>query len=88
MKAPLADRRPVLARAVVVGGDRAGPDVRAGADVGVAEVAHVVLLDARAEAAVLDLGVVAELGAAPDGEPGPEVANGPIVHLVLDLDAR
>ena len=50
-----------LRRAVVVGGDRAGPDVRPGADVGVAEVAHVVLLDAGLEPAVLDLGVVAEL---------------------------
>ncbi len=43
----LADRRPLLAPAVVVGRDRARPDVRPGADRGVAQVAHVVLLDAR-----------------------------------------
>ena len=42
----VADRRAVLARAVVVGGDGAGADVHALADLGVAEVAHVVLLGA------------------------------------------
>ena len=66
----LADLGVVLADAVVVGGDRARPDVRPRADVGVAEVAHVVLLDARLEARVLHLGEVAELDAGPDGVPG------------------
>ena len=50
-KAPGADAGPVLAAAVVVGRDRARADVRPLADVGVAEVAHVVLLHARARGA-------------------------------------
>ena len=63
---PLADRRPVLRPAVPVGGDRAGAHVRPLAELGVAEVAHVVLLDAGAEAGVLELGEVADLGARAD----------------------
>ena len=74
----------VLARAVVVGGDRAGADVDALADLGVAEVAHVVLLRAGAEARVLELGEVADLGAAPDDAARPEVAERPDGRLVLD----
>ena len=62
---PVADRRPVLARAVVVGGDRAGADVRRrrrprrrrGSSCGAASTP-------RTEARVLELGVVADLGAA------------------------
>ena len=41
----VADRRVLLAGPVVVRGDRAGADVRPVADLGVAEVAHVVLLE-------------------------------------------
>ena len=66
-----------LRRAVVVGGDRAGADVDALADLGVAEVAHVVLLGAGAEARVLELGVVADLGATTDDAARPQVAERP-----------
>ena len=37
----VADHRPVLAETVVVGGDRAGAEVAAGADLGVADVGEV-----------------------------------------------
>ena len=47
MNAPSPIVVAVLARAVVVGGDGAGADVDALADLGVAEIAHVVLLRAR-----------------------------------------
>ena len=59
----LADGRAVLGPAVPVGGDRAGAHVRPVAELGVAEVAHVVLLDPGAEASVLELREVADLGA-------------------------
>ena len=58
-----ADHRAVLAAAVVVGGDRAGADVRARADVGVADVGEVRDLGARADVGVLDLHERAGLGA-------------------------
>ena len=45
-----------------------------GADVGVAQVAEVVLADVLAEAAVLDLGEVADLARRPDVGARPEVA--------------
>src|SRR5712691_8500798 len=81
---PLADRRPMLALAVVVGGDRAGADVRLRPDVGVSEVAHVVLLHARAEPGVLQLRVIANLSTAPHRGAGPEVGERPDPHAVLD----
>ena len=75
----------MLGRAVVVGRDRASPDVGAGADMGVPEVAHVMLLHAGLKPAVLDLGVVADPGSAPDGAAGSEVGERPdgdrIFHL-------
>ena len=55
------------------------------ADVGVAEVAEVVLLDARTQARVLDFGEVAELGAVADRAARPEVGERPDLHVVLDL---
>ncbi len=63
---PVADRGPVLALPVVVGSDGACADVGVVTDLGVAEVAHVVLFDAGAEAGVLELGEVADLRAATD----------------------
>src|SRR5690242_3673517 len=60
---PVADRGPVLAIAVVVGGDRAGPEVRTLADVGVADVAQMRHLAAGAHVGVLDLHERARLGA-------------------------
>ena len=56
-----ADRRAVLVRAVVVGGDAAGAEVDALADVAVAEVGEVVGLGAVAERRVLDLDEVADV---------------------------
>src|SRR3972149_5996127 len=81
----VADDRTVLARAVVVGGDGARADVHARADLGVAAVAAVVLLGARTPAALLHLGVVAELGAPADRGARAQVGEGPDGHLVLDL---
>ena len=62
-----ADPRAVLAEAVVVGGDVAGADVGALADVGVADVGEVRHLGARADDALLDL----DVGAGPRA--GPQV---------------
>src|SRR6185312_6878944 len=59
---PFADRRAVLAAAVVVGGDRARAEVRAGADLGVADVGEVRHLRALADLRVLDLDERAGLG--------------------------
>ena len=84
MNAPSPIVVAVLVRAVVVGGDRAGPDVDALADLGVAEVAHVVLLGAGAQAGVLELGEVADLRAAADDGARPEMAERPDPRLVLD----
>ena len=70
---PLADRRAVLLLAVVVAGDDARADVRAGADLGVAEVGEVERLDAPAARRVFLVstklpiaGVLLDLGAGPD----------------------
>src|SRR3954452_269907 len=57
-----ADRRAVLALAVVVGGDVAGADVRVLADVRVADVRQVRDLRAAADGRVLDLDEGAGLG--------------------------
>ena len=51
----------MLVLAVVVAGDRAGGDVRAVADVGIAKVAEVVHLHAFAKHGVLHLHVVSEI---------------------------
>ena len=79
----LPDRRPVLAHAVVVGGDRARAHVRVAAHVGVAEVAVVVLADVLAQPAVLDLRVVADLGPRPDVGPRAQVRERPDRDVVL-----
>src|SRR6185436_15276670 len=78
------DARPVLGAAVPVRRDRAGPDVGALADLGIADVAHVVLLDPRAEAAVLELRVIADLGPRPDARAGAKVAVRSDADIVLD----
>src|SRR6187431_3146877 len=70
----VADRRSVLARPVVIRGDRARADVGVLADLRVAQVAHVVLLRTRPEMRVLELGVVADLGAAAGHAARPKVA--------------
>src|SRR5258706_4655861 len=81
---PLADRRPMLALAVEVGGDRPGADVRLGPELRVAEIAHVVLLHARTEPGVLQLGIVADLRAASHRRAGPQVRKRPDPDTVLD----
>ena len=75
----------MLADSVVVARDGARADVRALADFGVADVAEMVLLDARLEAAGLDLGEVAEPGLAADGGTGAQVREGSDLDFVLDL---
>src|SRR6185369_15837398 len=81
---PVTDRRRVLARAVVVGGDGARPDVGPLADRRVSEVAHVVLLRRGAESRVLELGEVADGRPATDDAARPQVAVRPDGRLVLD----
>ncbi len=56
-----ADRRAVLVRAVVVGGDAAGAEVDPLADLRIAEIGQVIRLGAVAEARVLDLDEVADM---------------------------
>src|SRR4029078_11426175 len=87
----IADRRPMLLGAVEVRGDRAGTDVGVLADLGIAEVAHVVLLRAGAQVAGLELGIVADLGATTDDAARAQVAVRTDGRLVLDdgrLDDR
>ena len=61
-----ADAGAVLVHAVVVGGDGAGADVHPLAHVGIAQVAEVMALGAGTDAAVLDLGIVAQLDVGTD----------------------
>src|SRR5690606_19289524 len=58
----VADHGAVLVLAVVVGGDRAGADVRLAADAGVAAVTEVLGLRAGTDPALLHLDEVADLG--------------------------
>src|SRR3954468_21492760 len=67
-----ADRRAVLVAPVVVGGDRGGAEVRAGPDVGVADVAQVRHLRALADVRVLDLDERARPGPLPQKGPPPQ----------------
>ena len=70
--------------AVEVGGDGAGADVHVLAHLGIAQVREVVLLGARAEARVLLLRVVADLGAVTHLAAGSQVGEGPDVDVVAD----
>ena len=70
-----ADRRAVLVDAVVVGGDRGGAEVRALADVGVADVGEVRDLGARADVGVLDLDERADLRALAQDGAGAQVGE-------------
>ena len=58
-----ADVGPMLSRAVEIGCDRAGADVRFFADRGVSDVAEVPDLDTRREAGVLDLREISDVSA-------------------------
>src|SRR4029078_1557866 len=66
------------------GRDRARSDVHAGAHVGIAQVAEVVALRARADDAVLDLGIGAQLHATADPGALANVREGPDGHVGLD----
>ena len=83
MNGAVADAGAVLADAVEVGGDGAGPDVHPLAHLGVAEVAEVVALRAPPEGAVLHLGVVAELDPAADAGALADVGEGADGHVGL-----
>src|ERR1700754_3544765 len=72
---PSADLRPVLAEAVVVGRDVARRDVRAVADVGVAEVGQMGHLGPDADLRVLDLDERADLRGLADVGAGTEVGE-------------
>ena len=67
----------VLGHAVVVGEDRAGPDVGALADLGVADVGQVRHLGAVADRGVLGLDERADLALHPELRAGPEVGERP-----------
>ena len=69
------DPRAVLGDAVVVGEDRAGPDVGALTDLGVADVAEVGHLGALADLRVLGLHEGADLAAGPEPGAGPQVGE-------------
>src|SRR5439155_2325831 len=73
--------------AVVVRGDRAGPDVDVGADRGVAEVAEVVHLRAASETTVLDLGVIEDVDATREIRAGADVAVRSDRDLLLERGA-
>src|SRR5262249_49128991 len=82
---PAADDRPVFAGTVVVGGDRAGAEVGAGADVGVADVGEVGHLGARADVGVLDLDEGAGLRLGAEAGAGADVGEGADRGAVGDL---
>ncbi len=84
---PGADRRAVLRGAVVVGGDRAGPDVRSRADVGVADVRQVRHLRPGADGGILDLDERARLGARLEHRSGPQIGERADAHALADLGA-
>ena len=67
----------MLADAVVVAGDRPGPDVDVGPDRRVAEVRQVVRLGPGPQGGLLQLHEVADLGALANRRPGRRCANGP-----------
>src|SRR6185503_14684525 len=69
----VADHGLVLRPAVVVRGDRPGTDVHVLADVGIAQVAEVLLLRPGTDAAVLDLGEVPDPAARPHLGPRSEM---------------
>src|ERR1035437_1676326 len=72
---PGADRGAVLAVAVVVGGDRAGADVRRLTDIGIADVGQVGNLAAGPDVGVLDLDERARLGPLPQDGARPQICE-------------
>jgi len=73
-----ADLGLVLPRSVVVAGNRARTDIGALTQLGVADVAEVMLLHARVDPAGLDLCEVADLRLSPDRRPGSQMRHRPI----------
>src|SRR4051794_1814038 len=80
-----ADRSAVLAETVVVGGDRAGAEVAAGADLGIADVGEVRHLGALADPRVLHLDEGAGLGPWSELGTGTQVGKGADLSAVADL---
>ena len=82
---PRADRGPVFAIAVVVRGDRARPEVRPLADVGVADVGEVWDLGTGSDLGVLDLDERARLRALAQDRSGAQVGERADAHAVADV---
>src|SRR4051794_5035372 len=80
-----ADRSPVLAETVVVGGDRAGAEVAAGADLGVADVGEMRDLGALPDLRVLYLDEGADLGVRSELGTGTQIGEGADLGAVIDL---
>ena len=83
-----ADRRAVLVATVVVGGDRAGAEVGARPDVGVAEVGEVRHLRALADVGVLDLDERADLRAVAQHRAGAQVGERADADAVVAARSR
>ena len=83
-----ADCGPVLAVAVVVGRDRAGAQVRALADVGVADVGEMRDLAPRPDFRVLDLDERARLRPLAQDRPRAQIGERPDGDAVADLRSR
>ena len=81
----VADAGPVLVDTVVVGGDRAGPEVRAGADLRVADVRKVWDFRPGADIGVLQLHEGAGLGAVGEAGAGADVRERADLAVVADL---
>ena len=85
---PIADGRAVFALAVVVGGDRPGADVDALADLRVAEVAEVVLLDrGRRSACSSARRSCRPRRSSPTSQPAAKVGEGPNSTPLPTIDA-
>ena len=84
MKAPSSiDRRPFVG-AVVIAGDGAGADVDVSADAGIAHVAQMIRLAARADLAVLHFDEVADVHAAVQDGSGPQAREGSDAAVLAD----
>src|SRR5207244_11130785 len=85
-----ADKDPILAdglmlvSAVVIAGDRAGADVHALADPGIAEVAEMIRLGALPQLGFFHLDEIADLGRATDHRPRPQVGERPYRRVVFE----
>src|SRR5438093_11364370 len=74
----------MLAIAVVIAGDRAGADVHALADPGIAEVAEMIRLGALTQLGFFHLDEIADLGRATDHRPRSQVGERPYRRVVFE----